>query len=355
MFLKLINWPISICIILLLSISIVVLLSSDTTLAIQQLLFAIFGIILYLFISNLDYHLLRSLSKGGYFLILILLILVLILGIETRGSIRWIPLGLINIQPSEFAKPMIIIVLSTFWASNFVSWLNILKSLAFLAPIILLIFKQPDLGTTLTVMSLWMGTLITSRIDYKKLVLIFLGIILVLPLTWFTLKDYQRSRITSFLSPSSDPLGVGYNLIQSTIAVGSGELLGRGLGYGTQSRLQFLPEYRTDFIFASIAEEFGFLGTTLILAIYVFLISYCFFVASKADYFGSLVASGVAILLFFQTVVNIGMNVGILPITGITLPFISYGGSSLISFLISMGFVASVARSKRVDREAVSG
>ena len=163
--------------------------------------------------------------------------------------------------------------------------------------------------------------------------------------------------MTSFLSPTADPLGEGYNAIQSTIAVGSGEFSGRGLGHGTQSRLQFLPEFRTDFIFAAIAEELGFLGSILILVIYLWLILYCFKVASGTrDIFGFLMSAGVGINILFQTVVNIGMNIGLLPITGITLPLISYGGSSLLATLISLGFVASVAKKRRkVDIESPIG
>lgn len=346
---KLINFPIVISVVLLLSISIMVLLSSANNLAIQQVNYAIFGMVLYFFISSFDYHLYKDFAKIGLFFILALLILVLILGFETRGAIRWIPLGIINIQPSEFAKPVLIIFLANFWANNPTSWTNLAKSLFFIIPILLLIFKQPDLGTSLTVASLWFGTLFITRINFKKLLTIFILILMSLPIFWYTLQDYQKQRITSFLSPNSDSLGVGYNLIQSTIAVGSGEIFGRGLGYGTQSRLQFLPEYRTDFIFATIAEEFGFLGSVVLLGIYFFLISYCFLVASKSDYFGCLISTGVAIMLFFQVLVNIGMNLGLLPITGITLPLVSYGGSSLISTLISLGFVASVARKKRLE------
>ncbi len=349
MFLKSINWPILLSVTVLLSISVLVIYSSAPNLAFQQLLFAIVGIILFFFLSNLDYHFLKEFSKPTYFLIIFLLVVVLLLGFETRGSLRWIPLGPINIQPSEFAKPVVIIFLATYWLSSNYSWVSITKGLLWFLPVIFLVFKQPDLGTTITIVSIWFGMFFASRVSPKKIIAIILAIALTLPLVWFTLKDYQKQRITSFMSPTSDPLGVGYNLIQSTIAVGSGKLTGRGLGYGTQSRLQFLPEYRTDFIFATIGEEFGFLGSGLILVIYVYLISYCLRVAAKADYFGSLIVTGVAVMIFFQAAVNIGMNIGILPITGITLPLISYGGSSLLSILISLGIVASVARRQQTE------
>lgn len=344
--LKIINLPITLSVILLLSIGILVIYSSTPALAVQQIIFAVVGLIIYFLISQINLGETGNLVKGAYFLILGLLILVLILGFETRGVIRWIPLGEFSIQPSEFAKPIIILLLSTFWAKNSPGWVNILRSGLMLLPAILLVFKQPDLGTTLTIGVIWFGLILTSKISFKKILVILIVISFLIPSFWFTLHDYQKSRITSFLSPTSDPLGVGYNLIQSTIAVGSGELLGRGLGYGTQSRLQFLPEYRTDFIFATIAEEFGFLGSVLIIAIYAILVSYCFKVAGKSDYLGSLTASGVAVMLLFQAAVNIGMNIGLLPITGITLPLISYGGSSLVSTLISLGLVASVAKSR---------
>ena len=341
--------PITLCSVLLLSISILVIYSSSAALAFGQLMFALVGALLYFFISSASHDSFLNLSKPLYLLIIALLIFVLILGIETRGSIRWIPVGGLNIQPSEFAKPVIIICLTSFWLKALPTWFNILKSGFLIIPLLFLIFKQPDLGTTLTISAIWFGILFASHVSTKKALTVLLMLLLLIPVSWFTLQDYQRSRITSFLSPETDPLGVGYNLIQSRVAVGSGQIFGRGLGYGTQSRLQFLPEFRTDFIFATIAEEFGFLGSALILFIYIFLVGYSFKVAISSDREGSILASGVAVMLLFQTTVNIGMNLGLVPITGITLPLISYGGSSLISTMISLGLVASVARSRRKD------
>lgn len=346
---KIINFPITIGMVLLLSIGVLVIYTSSESLAIQQLIFAAVGIALFTLVSQINYPEAANTARGAYLVIILLLVFVLFLGFETRGSIRWIPLGAVNIQPSEFAKPIIILFLASFWSKTKPNWINILRSIVFLLPVIFLVFKQPDLGTTLTISAIWFGILLTSRVSVKKLLTVIIIIFLLIPLSWFTLHDYQRSRITSFLSPEVDPLGVGYNLIQSTIAVGSGGILGRGLGYGTQSRLQFLPEYRTDFIYATIAEEFGFFGSVLILGLYGFLIGYCLRVAAYADYVGSLLVAGVAVMLIFQVVVNIGMNVGLLPITGITLPLISYGGSSLIATMISLGLVASVAKVKRKE------
>lgn len=337
------SWPIVLGIGVLLSMSVLVIFSSSKELATQQVLFAVVGLATFYVISIWDIRTLRGISGWIYWLIILLLLFVMFLGFETRGSIRWIPLGVVNIQPSEFAKPALILFLANFWADRVANWRNIFISLCWYGLPAFLIFEQPDLGTFLTVSMVWIGLLFVSRISFKKIILIVAILTISIPIFWMNLHDYQRQRIFSFLSPHSDPLGSGYNIIQSTISVGSGGLLGQGLGRGTQSRLQFLPEFRTDFIFASIAEEFGFVGSILIISTYLAI----FLFAVKAsmghiDRFGNLVIYGVVIMLFFQTIVNIGMNMGIFPITGITLPLVSYGGSSIISTLICLGFVVSI-------------
>ncbi|MDP3973667.1 MAG: rod shape-determining protein RodA [Candidatus Daviesbacteria bacterium] len=347
------NWPITIISFLLFSVGILVIYSSSPELALQQSFFAIVGFLIFVFIAQFDYRSIKNLVTPIYFLTIILLVVVFVLGIETRGSIRWIPLGPFNMQPSEFAKPALILFLAHFWTRNVSSWKSILTSLILFLPISFLVFKQPDLGSTMTITAIWIGILFSSGISTKKLVTLVIIGVLFIPVSWFLLHDYQKERITSFFAPETDPLGRGYNLIQSTIAVGSGELLGRGLGRGTQSRLQFLPEFRTDFIFASIAEELGFIGALLILILYLILLFYLLWVAKEAyDFFGFLLISGVVSMISFQTVVNIGMNIGLLPITGITLPLISYGGSSLIATFICLGLAASVIKyKKRIDME----
>ncbi len=348
-FLNVVNWPILMSGLLLISIGVLVIYSSSAELAFQQLLYAILGLLFFLFVIQLDLHSVRKLINPLYFLTILLLIVVLILGIETRGSIRWLPVGFFNIQPSEFAKPVLILLLASFWSGNISSWTSIFKSLLWISPLVFLIFKQPDLGSALTLVAIWTGMLFASRISKGKILILILIALVIIPSSYFFLHDYQKQRIIGFLQPGSDPLGRGYNLIQSTIAVGSGQLSGLGLGRGTQSRLQFLPEFRTDFIFASIAEEMGFLGSLIILSIYLFLLSYFLKIANQAeDKFYFLLIMGCFSMLLFQIFVNIGMNIGLLPITGITLPLISYGGSSLITTLICLGIVASVARSKRM-------
>ncbi len=330
---------------LLLSLSITVIYSSNQTLAIQQAIFAALGLGLFFLLRSIDYRFLRSFIKPFYIIILGLLIITFILGIETRGSVRWIPLGLFNLQPSEFAKPLIILLLADFWSKNIASWKNIFKSFFIVSPILLLVFRQPDLGTTLTLFFCWLGLLLVSQISIFKIFTVIIGGISSIPIIWLNLQQYQKERIFSFISPQQDPQGIGFHVIQSTIAVGSGQFFGRGLGRGTQSRLQFLPEFRTDFIFAFIAEELGFIGSLIVLSLYIFMFILGYRILSNVnDRFGELVVIGVFCILFFQIFVNIGMNIGLLPITGITLPLLSYGGSSLISTLMLLGIVSSVSK-----------
>jgi len=350
-FLKSVNWHIGLTSLFLISIGILVIYSSSKELAIQQFIYTSIGLIFFFFISQLDLFSIKKFIFPLFFSTALLLVIVLIVGIETRGSIRWIPLGFFNIQPSEFAKVVLILFLAQFWTKNNPSWINIFKSILWISPILFLIFKQPDLGSTLTLVAIWIGMLFASQIAFKKIIVLILIAFLIIPGSWFFLHNYQKQRIIGFLNPGSDPLGRGYNLIQSTISVGSGQLWGRGLGRGTQSRLQFLPEFRTDFIFASIAEELGFLGTVMILALYLYLLTFCLLIAYRSfDRFNFLTVIGVFSMILFQMFVNIGMNLGILPITGITLPLISYGGSSLIVTLMCLGLVSLIAKGKkRID------
>lgn len=332
-------------ILLIIFFGITVIYSSSPPLAIQQVLYASLGLVFYFFLRRFDYRSVTPLLKYLYGLVIILLVITLIIGFESRGSVRWIPLGLFNFQPSEFAKIVIVLCLAHFWTNHYPSWKNIGKSLGILAPMAILIFRQPDLGTMLTVIFIWITLLLASHISLFKLGLMGMVGLLGIPTTWVLLHDYQKQRIFSFLSPAADPQGIGFHVIQSMIAVGSGGLTGRGLGRGTQSRLQFLPEFRTDFIFAFIAEELGFVGSLLIIVLYGAIFYFMFRLLGKVgDRFGELIILGVFGMMFFQITVNIGMNIGVLPITGITLPFLSYGGSSMITTLLSFGLVASVAK-----------
>lgn len=342
-------------IILLLSLGILVIYSSDSGLAMQQLIFALIGLVFYWLLSLLDFEYLGSFNKYLYFGVLVTLLIVFVLGIETRGSLRWIPLGSFRFQPSELAKPILILVLANFWSARNASWLNVLKSFLIILPPFFLVFRQPDLGTALTFISIWAVMLIGANLSLVKILVMGVVSILITPFVWFSLKAYQKERVLTFLSPDRDPLGMGYNVIQATIAVGSGQFWGRGLGHGTQSRLRFLPEFRTDFIFASIAEEFGFIGSMLVVILYGILFTRALRIISLGvSRFKSLLIFGVLGMLFFQVVVNIGMNIGVVPVTGITLPLVSYGGSSVVATLISLSFLVSVSKFSPKSKELLS-
>lgn len=332
-------------IILILTLGITVIFSSSQVLAIQQFIFALIGLGGYFFLKWFDYRSLSGFVKIFYLTTIILLLITWIIGFETRGSVRWITLGPINFQASEFAKPVLILTLAWFWSKDTAGWMSILKSALFAFPVFLLIFIQPDLGTSLTIFSIWTGLLFASNISFKKILIFLLLGLCILPASWLFMQEYQRERIISFISPQQDPQGTSFHSIQSTVAVGSGGLFGRGLGRGTQSRLQFLPEFRTDFIFAFIAEELGFVGSSMVLILYSVILFFVFRTLNRSrDRFGELICVGVLSMMGIQIFINIGMNIGLLPITGITLPLLSYGGSSLVSILLCLGLVASVSK-----------
>ena len=258
-------------------------------------------------------------------------------------------------QPSELIKPFFAIIFaSLFSQSKEKSFGLVLKPLLFFLPIIILIFKQPDLGNVLVYSFIFILMTVMSGLPFKY---IFAGLgsfLLLFPSIWLFLKQYQRIRILSFLDPKSDPIGAGYNALQAIIAIGSGRITGLGLGRGTQSHLLFLPEYHTDFVFASIGEELGLMGTGMVIIFYFILLGRILMIAnSQNNRFAVLLAIGLFAQLFIQVFINIGMNLGILPITGITLPMLSYGGSSVISTFASLGLVVSISRSSKSDSPIV--
>lgn len=299
--------------------------------------------------SFVDIEIWFSFSPFLYLLSLFLLLLPFFFGEAIRGSARWINIGNLTFQPAELVKPLLAIFLAWFWSKKKPSIKNLfLISILFL-PQLFLIFIQPDLGSTLAVLAILGSCLFSMPFTKQQLIRIALVFLIILPLGWFSLKDYQKQRIHQFLDPYSDPLGSGYNLIQAKISVGSGKLFGRGFGHGTQSHLYFLPERYTDFAFASFAEEGGFLGVTILLFLYFSffwrILTIGFSLAenrfSTNNYFVLLI--GIFSYIFFQTIVNIGMNIGLFPITGVTLPLFSYGGSSLLSTMISLGILENIA------------
>lgn len=329
--------------VLLLIFSFGMIASVSPSLLANQLIYVVIGLCFYFLFSFLDLEILFSLSPLIYGLCLVFLFLPFIFGTVTRGSVRWIPIGNFTIQPSEIIKPFLCLFSGWYWSRKDYSFINLAIYTAAFSPIFFLIFIQPDLGSTLVILSIYIVGVFLSGIPIKKILLSALIFLMTTPLSLFLLKDYQKNRFLHFLNPSADPLGAGYNQIQAMIAVGSGKLFGWGLGKGTQSHLAFLPERHTDFIFSSMAEEFGFVGCFFLLLIYLFIflkiLKILGLVGERRKF---LLITGLFVSLLFQTVVNVGMNVGLLPITGITLPLFSYGGSSLLATMINLGLIQKI-------------
>lgn len=315
----------------------------------QQAIFIVVGLGLFFLMANIDYCLLAKFSLPIFVCSTLLLFLPIIGGGFVRGSQRWIQLGPVSFQPSEFIKPWFILFFASFFAKEEKLGLkSFLQVLLVLVVPLFLVFRQPDLGSTIVLGLIWLGIFFASGISLRYILFLVAGFGAIAPLGWRMLKDYQRQRLFSFLDPSGDPFGSGYNLIQSTVAVGSGWFFGRGWGKGTQSHLLFLPERHTDFVFASFAEEFGFLGSLILVLTIVFLLVLILRIGQKAnDRLGVLICAGVFVYIFCQGFMNMGMSMGILPITGVTLPLLSYGGNSVLSVLISLGIVQNIALSKR--------
>lgn len=317
----------------------------------KQLVFGVMGLFLMFFVGSLDYRHFSRLSSFFYFLALGFLFLVLLFGSQIHGTMGWLSFGIFQIQPVEFVKLVLIIFLASFIAqkrSELGEWTRLIASLFLSMVLIFFVLKQPDLGSALVLAGIWLSMVIVSGIRWQHfLVLAILGLTLVTG-SWFFLADYQRARLETFIYPERDPQGSGYNVLQSMVAVGSGGLWGKGIGHGSQSQLNFLPEKHTDFIFAVIVEELGLLGGVLTLFLYSLLFYRIMRIAEKAfDSTGYLIAVGIFSLFFVHILVNLGMNIGLLPVTGLPAPFLSYGGSALISFFLALGILLSIYRCRR--------
>lgn len=314
----------------------------------RQGIYGLAGLVLMLALARLDYRVLESFTVPFYIVTLGLLGFVDVLGIISYGAQRWINLGIIPIQPSELAKLSLILILAKMLSTHEqeigkLKW--VLAATALLGVPAVVVYKQPDLGTTIMLVVIFAGMMLAARLPFRYWLA---GVVLAAPsvyLMWnYLMQDYQQKRLTIFLHPESDLRGDGYNIYQALISVGSGGLAGQGYMGGTQSQLQFLKVQYSDFIFSSVAEQFGLIGSLCLIALLFILVWRCLVVASRSpDAYGSFIAVGVATWIGMQVFINIGMNIGLMPVTGIPLPFISYGGSSLISILLGLGLVQSVA------------
>ncbi len=355
--LRILDWPLLVVVMLLLLIGIAVIYTVtfptvQFAIARAQIIYALIGLLVFVILTYLDYRSWRGLSFLIYLGGIALLIGVIFIGSKQFGAARWIDFGFFQLQPSEIFKLCLIFVLARLlasWSEN-MTVTRLLTFLAVAAVPIMLVFRQPDLGTAGVLSAITAGMLIAARLPLKRwLLIIALGLIVV-PIGYSQLRDYQRARIKTFLTPSHDDAGQGYNVRQATIAIGSGGIFGQGLGRGSQSQLNFLPVAHTDFIFAGLAEATGLMGGSIVIILYFILISRCLRLAEVAkDEFGMFLAVGITMMFASQIVVNIGMNVGLLPVTGIPLPFISSGGTSLIVSFATLGILESIAlRHKKI-------
>jgi rod shape determining protein RodA len=320
----------------------------------KQVLWLVGGTAAMLLLSFIDYHVLLDVIHWIYGFCIVSLLVVLVAGQKVLGARRWIRVGAIHFQPSEWVKLILIIAVARYFTSlagRELDWKDVGKAFLLVGVPMALVLKQPDLGTALTYMPVLLIGLFLGGIGWKKaLIIACAGLILIVPVWRAGLKPYQKARLTSFLSPDADPRGSGYQIRQSLIAVGDGGVWGRGVAKGTQTQGDFLPIPYTDFIFAAWSEEHGFVGAVFVLLLYFFILMRLIQNAqTAADLSGTLLIMGVVAVLIFQIAVNVGMVVGLMPVTGIPLPLMSYGGSSVLFTFLALGIVMNVRMNRFVN------
>ena len=320
----------------------------------RQLFWIGFSVFVFFVFSVIDWRFLRKSELLAAFFVMASFVLatLLLIGKSVKGASSWFNFGLFSVEPVDPLKIIIILILAKYFSRRHIEIANIrhiiLPSLYVFIPAFL-VFLQPDFGSSIIIFLIWLGMMLVSGINKKHLIVIFLIAITTLASAWlFAFKPYQKARILNFVDPTRDARGSGYNALQSMIAVGSGQFFGKGIGFGTQSRLEFLPEHQTDFIFAAFAEEWGFVGVLFIFVFYGILIWRVLKSASLGQSnFESLYGVGVAIFLMAHFFVNIGMNIGIMPITGTTLPFLSYGGTHMLTVFMALGILMGMRKYSR--------
>lgn len=320
----------------------------DTPYPLRQGYWILIGLFIMLMVCSIDYHLFGDVSYWFYGIAMFLLLIVLVIGKSSMGATRWLHLGFISFQPSELMKIVIVMVyaryFSTFPTAGGLTIKGLLYPFLLLAAPAALIMKQPDLGTAILVVLIAFSMILYVGIRIKTLLALVLAAVPTVFSGWhFYLREYQKERILNFLSPERDPLGSGYHIIQSKIAVGSGGFVGKGFLKGTQAQLRFLPEQHTDFAFSVFSEEWGFAGCFVILSLYLALVLWGLAIARRCnDNFGSLMAVGVTAMLFWHITINIGMVIGIFPVVGVPLPLFSYGGTSMITSMIGLAILLNI-------------
>jgi rod shape determining protein RodA len=320
----------------------------------RQLLWIGISLIAFFILSAIDFRFLKqtNILIYIYLFLIMLLISLFVFGKTVKGATSWFDFGVFSLQPVDFMKIALIGVLAKFFSRRHVEIKNIkylfISAFYGLLPFVL-VFLQPDFGSAVIILAIWFGMTFVSGISKKHLAVTFGIGFLIFGMMWaFVFQPYQKARIMTFLDPLSDIQGTGYNAYQSTIAVGSGQIFGKGVGYGTQSRLQFLPEYQTDFVFSAFGEEWGFIGSIIVLILFMLVIFRILRIARRSSSnFESLFALGIAIMIISHVIVNVGMNIGLLPVTGITLPFMSHGGSHMLTTFIGLGILMGMRSYER--------
>ena len=359
--LKMVSWPLLFILCLLAGVGFCMLYSAGNgnwnPWASRQLARFMFGMGILLLVAVTDIRIWLRYSYFIYFLSLALLVAVELKGVIGMGAQRWIDLKFLQLQPSEIMKIAMVLALARYFHGI---TLSEIKSIGWLlTPVLLvaipvgLVLRQPDLGTAVILGLTALVVFFLAGVRLWKFLLAGLTALVFLPVAWSLLHEYQKRRVLTFLDPESDPLGAGYHIIQSKIALGSGGIFGKGLLAGTQSHLSFLPEKQTDFIFTMFAEEFGLVGSLALLALYTLLIGYGFFISYRVrNQFGRLVCAGIISVLFFYAFINMAMVMGLVPVVGVPLPLVSYGGTSMLSLMIGFGFLmsANVHRDVQISR-----
>ena len=302
-------------------------------------------------IAQLNPTTLRRWSPWLYGVGLVMLVAVLVFGQVGKGAQRWLDLGIVRFQPSEMVKLAVPLMIAWYLAEKRLppSWQRLTMAAAMIVVPVLLIAKQPDLGTSLLVASAGVFVLFLAGISWRLIGVLMVGAAAAAPAAWYLMRDYQRQRVLTFLDPEKDPLGTGYHIIQSKIAIGSGGMYGKGWLNGTQSQLDFLPERHTDFIFAVLSEEFGLTGVLMLMALYLFIIARGLYIATRAqDTFTRLLAGSLTLVFFVYLFVNTGMVTGLLPVVGVPLPLVSYGGTSLVTLMAGFGMLMSIHTHRRL-------
>jgi rod shape determining protein RodA len=347
-----IDWLLALPVIILVILSLLTLVSLDAAFFRNQLISLIISIVAFILFSQVDIRALKAYGLPFYIGSILILFIVLVIGVESRGAVRWLTIFGVSFQFSEILKPFLAVSLAGYLSGyTNKSFRTFIITFILLAPIMLLIYFQPDLGNALIYVMAVGFTLFYAGYPFMWFIGGMLPFAIISPFLWSRLHDYQRHRVLDFLSPTRDPQGTSYNLIQAIIAVGSGQMIGKGFSQGSQSGLAFLPERHTDFIFASVAEGLGFVGCLIIVTAFTFLGWRIYKICHETDdTFCKILASTLFIFIYINFFVNIGMNVGILPVVGVTLPFVSFGGSSLLSNFIMLGMLSSISISlKRRD------